>query len=255
VIATLAALTAMNVMAKPSTKAILAESWQKTLVVGHRGAADYEKENTLPAFEAGISAKASAVECDVHLSSDREMVVMHDATLDRTTSLKGRIDATPWATMKAAGIPSLAELTKVTKDRAVLVVEIKDGEGIEPMVVDHLRSEKLVDQSIIFSFHDDRLAKVEALAPELASVWLLSGAEVARGKEAVFSNLEKIHADGVGFDYHSVTPEFVAEAHRRKLPVFVWTVPPGPEVERLKAMKVNFIITNSPRHVREQLSG
>ena len=237
----------------PSTKAILAESWHRTLVVGHRGAADYEKENTVPAFEAGIAAGADAVECDVHLSADEEIVVMHDTTLDRTTSLKGEIAKTPWETMRAAGVPSLADLTKVTKDRAVLVVEVKAGQGIEPKVVDHVRARGMVDQSIVFSFNDESVEKVESLAPEFTSVWLLSAKEVAKGTEAVFANLARIHADGVGFDYKTVTPAFVAEAHRRRLPVFVWTVPPGPEVERLKAMKVNFIITNSPREVRALL--
>lgn len=246
-------LAATLFFVKPSTKAILAASWKRTLVVGHRGAAAYKPENTLPAFEEGIACKAEAVECDVHLSQDREMVIMHDATLDRTTNLTGKIAETPWATMKAAGIPSLADLTKVTKDRTVLVVEIKDGEGIEPMVVDHLRKEGMIDQSIVFSFYDDRIAKVEALAPEFTSVWLLSGAEVKKGIPAVLDRLKAIHADGVGFDYHQVTPEFVEAAHAARLPVFVWTVPPGPEVDRLKGLGVNFIITNHPRDVRTQL--
>lgn len=244
-------LAAMTML--PSTKAILSESWRRTLVVGHRGAADYAKENTLPAFEAGIAAKADAVECDVHLSADGEIVVMHDTTLDRTTSLKGEIAKTPWATMRVAGVPSLADLTKVTKDRTVLVVEVKAGQGIEPKVVDHLRTQGMVDQTIVFSFNDESVEKVEALAPEFSTVWLLSAKEVEKGADAVFANLARIHADGVGFDYKAVTPAFVAEAHRRKLPVFVWTVPAGPEVERLKAMKVNFIITNGPREVRAQL--
>lgn len=239
--------------AKPSTQAILAESWKRTLVVGHRGAAAYKPENTLPAFEEGIACEASAVECDVHLSQDREMVVMHDATLDRTTSLKGKIAETPWATMKVAGIPSLADLTKVTKNRTVLVVEIKDGAGIEPMVVDHLRREKMVDQSIIFSFHDDRLGKVEALAPEFFSVWLVGAKVDPAHLEPTFEKLSACKADGIGVDYKNCPPELVAEAHRRKIPVFVWTVPPGPEVDRLKGLGVNFIITNHPRDVRKQL--
>ncbi|RYG24062.1 hypothetical protein EON82_12045 [bacterium] len=246
-------LLATLLFVKPSTKAILEESWKRTLVVGHRGAAAYKPENTFAAFEEGIASKAEAVECDVHLSADREIVVMHDATLDRTTTLKGKVAETPYAAMKAVGVPSLAELTKVTKDRSVLVVEIKEGEGIEPMVVDHLRKEKVEDQSIVFSFHDDRIAKIKEIAPELTSVWLLSLGQVLKGKTAVFEHLKAIGADGVGFDYRTVTAKRVEEAHRRKLPVFVWTVPPGPQVDRLKAMGVNFIITNHPRDVRAQL--
>ena len=238
----------------PSTKSILAQSWTRTLVVGHRGAAAVAPENTLPAFEAGIASGADAVECDIHLSRDGEMVVMHDATLDRTTPLKGRVADTPWATMRDAGVPSLADLTKVTKGRVVLVVEVKAGQGVEPLMVDHLRKEGMVDQSIVFSFNEASVEKVEAIAPEFTTVWLLSKGEVEKGMDAVFGNLARLHADGVGFDYRQVTPEWVAEAHRRKLPVFVWTVPPGEEVARLKGMGVNFIITNSPKDVREALA-
>ncbi len=240
---------------KPSTQATLARSWDSTLVVGHRGAAAYQPENTIPAFEAGIASGADAVECDVHLSQDREMVVMHDPTLDRTTPLKGRIAETPWATMKAAGVPSLPELTRTTKDRTILVVEIKEGEGIEPMVVDHLRKERLEDQSIVFSFHDERLAKVEALAPELTSVWLVGKKVDPANLAPVFDRLREIKGDGLGVDYRNCPPELAAEARRRKIPLFVWTVPPGPEVDRLKALRVNAIITNHPRDVCKQLKG
>jgi glycerophosphoryl diester phosphodiesterase len=238
---------------KPSTRAIIEESWDRTLVVGHRGAAAYQPENTLPAFEEGIASEADAVECDVHLSADGEVVVIHDSTLERTTSLKGKVAETTFATMKPTGIPSLAELTTLTKDRTVLVIEIKGGEKVESMVVDHIRRERMGDQTMLFSFHCDRLAKVEAIAPELTSVWLLSAEDTAKGMPAVFNRLAEIHANGVGFDYRVVTDRWVEEAHRRKLPVFVWTVPPGPEVDRLNEMGVNFIITNHPRDVRAQL--
>ena len=122
------ALAALSTAApKPSTADIVQRSWDETLVVGHRGAAAYKPENTLPSFEEAISSGAVATECDVHLSQDRQMAVMHDKTLDRTTSLKGAVKDTPMAAMSAAGVPTLQELAKLTKDRIVLVVEIKRG--------------------------------------------------------------------------------------------------------------------------------
>jgi glycerophosphoryl diester phosphodiesterase len=249
-IALLASL-AMIEPPKPSTTATIAQSWKQTLVVGHRGAAAYKPENTLSAFEEGIACNVAAVECDVHLSQDGEMVIMHDKTLDRTTSLKGKVSETLWATMKSAGIPSLADLTKVTKDRVVLVVEIKDGVGVERKVVNHLNDEKMKDQSIIFSFGADYIKATEQYDPGHFSVWLIGLKPVSN--EAALDQAARIGANGVGISYKNVTPEFVRAAHDRKLPVFVWTVPPGEEVDRLKAMKVNFIITDHPRDVRTQL--
>jgi glycerophosphoryl diester phosphodiesterase len=244
---------AMMAPAKPSTKAIIAQSWKETLVVGHRGAAAYKPENTLPAFEEAISCKVSATECDIHLSQDGEMVVMHDKTLDRTTSLKGEVAKTPWPTMKEAGIPSLSDLTKVTKDRVVLVVEIKHGEGIEKKMLDHLNRENLLDQSIVFSFGEDHIRETERLDSRYFSVWLVGKALKPEDYAATLDRAKELGSDGVGFQYRNVTPELVKAVQDRKIPIFVWTVPPGPEVDRLKALKVNFIITDHPRDVRAQL--
>ncbi len=244
---------AMMASAKPSTQSIVAESWKKTLVIGHRGAAAYKPENTLPSFEEAIACKAVATECDIHLSQDGEMVVMHDKTLDRTTGLKGEVAKTPWATMKAAGIPNLADLVKVTKDRIVLVVEVKGGEGIEKPMLDLLNREKMLDQSIIFSFGEKHIQETEKLDSRYFSVWLVGKRLTPADYIPTLDRAKELGSNGVGFHFSNVTPELVKAAHERKVPVFVWTVPPGPEVDRLKSLKVNFIITDHPRDVRAQL--
>lgn len=238
---------------KISTQDIVARSWKKTGVVGHRGAAAYEPENTLPAFEKGIECKADAVECDVHTSRDGDLVVMHDSTLDRTTKLKGPVKDVSTATLREAGIPFLPDLTALTKDRVVLIVEIKDGDDVDRKVVDHLKERKMVEQTIVFSFGDQHVANVKKLNPEQFGVWLVGQKIDPANMTPVFDKLKEIKADALGVDYHNCPAELVEEAHRRHLPIFVWTVPPGAEVDRLKALKVNFIITNHPRDVRSQL--
>lgn len=252
---TLCILGAIAMMAseKPSTKAIIAESWNRTLVIGHRGAAAYKPENTLPSFAEAIASKAVATECDVHLSQDGEIVVMHDKTLDRTTTLKGEVAKTPWETMRAAGIPNLADLVKVTKDRIVLVVEVKAGQGIEKPMIDLLNRENLLDQSIIFSFGEDHVKRTEQLDSRYFSVWLVGKKLTPDDYLPTLDRAKELGADGIGFQFLNVTPELVKAAHDRKIPVFVWTVPPGPQVDRLKSLKVNFIITDHPRDVIKQL--
>ncbi|MGV3617773.1 MAG: glycerophosphodiester phosphodiesterase [Fimbriimonas sp.] len=245
------ALAALGTAApKPSTADIVRRSWDQTLVVGHRGAAAYKPENTLPSFEEAIACEAVATECDVHLSQDRQMAVMHDKTLDRTTGVKGAVKDTPMAAMSAAGVPTLQELTKLTKDRIVLVVEIKDGDGIEQMVVDHLKEQRMVDQTICFSFGSERVARVKAANPEQFGVWLVADPS---DPAKVFDTLKTIKADAFGVGYKTLTPELARMARERKIPLFVWTVPPGPEVQKLKDLRVNFIITDHPRDVKKQL--
>src|SRR4029077_3048407 len=65
-------------------------------VVGHRGAAGIAPENTLPSFEAAWAAGVAWVETDARLTSDGVPVIMHDATLDRTTTGQGPLSAVTW---------------------------------------------------------------------------------------------------------------------------------------------------------------
>lgn len=241
-------------MAKPSAQSIIKQSWKQTLVVGHRGAAAYQPENTLESFREAIRCQAVAVECDVHTDKDGELVVIHDSTLDRTTTLKGKVAETATSTLKAAGVPFLEDYTKVTKDKIVSVIEIKGGVDVEAKTVAHLRKEQMLDQSIIFSFNSEVIKKVKDLAPSLYSVWLVGAPGKPREYgNTVFKTVDEIKADAIGVGHPNATLELVLESHAKKKPIFVWTVPPGPEVDRLKALKVNFIITNHPRDVKAQL--
>jgi glycerophosphoryl diester phosphodiesterase len=212
-------------------------------------------ENTLDSFRRAIADGAAATECDVHVSQDGEVVVMHDSTLDRTTSLKGPVSATEWSAMKGAGVPSLSDLTDLTKDRIVLVVEIKAGKDVERKVTEHLKEKRLVEQSMVFSFKESIVQKVKELNPRQYGVWLVAATQSPESLAATFAKAREIGADAIGVQYRNCSPELVREAHARKVPLFVWTVPPGPEVERLRASRVNFIITDHPGDVIKQLRG
>ncbi len=59
------------------------------IVIGHRGACYFEPENTLRSFKKALQLKCKYIECDVRLSEDNQVVIMHDETLDRTTNGKG----------------------------------------------------------------------------------------------------------------------------------------------------------------------
>jgi len=237
-----------------SAKDILLRSWSQTLVVGHRGAAAHAPENTLAGFRLAIASGAVATECDVHLDAEGNLAVIHDNTVDRTTTGKGRVKEMTSGELRALGVPTLADLTAVTIDRIVLVVEIKDGEDAPRKVVEHIRSQGMTDQTIVFSFHAKFVEATKTLDPKQTAIWLVSGKPTGEKLAEVLAQAQAIRADGLGFSYQGVTEEAIVAAHNRKLPVFVWTVPPGPEVERLKGLKANFIITDHPKEVVEQLA-
>jgi glycerophosphoryl diester phosphodiesterase len=189
------------------------------------------------------------------MSKDGEPVIMHDYTLDRTTSLKGHVKETPWSAMKAAGVPHLADYTRTTKDRIISVIEIKGGDGVAKAVVDHVVRENMLDQTIVFSFNDKIVEEVKTLNPSVFAVWLIGAKQTPEAFPTTKATFERTKANALGVGYTNCTAEFVASVHALKAPLFVWTVPPGPQVDRLKRLKVNFIITDHPGDVRKQLAG
>src|SRR5918911_2208376 len=101
-------------------------------LVGHRGAAGLAPENTIKAFKKGLEVGADTVECDIQLSKDEELVVIHDHTLNRTTNKKGRVKDYTLEELKQldAGegeqIPTLSEVVDlVLQNHKGLAVEIK----------------------------------------------------------------------------------------------------------------------------------
>src|SRR3712207_1869075 len=120
-------------------------------VIGHRGAAGYAPENTMVSFERALALRADAIELDVHPTKDGSLVVIHDPTLDRTTSGHGPVvehtlaeiralDAGSWfhPSFKDERVPTLDEVLDWARRRTPVVIEIKQGPvfypGVEELV-------------------------------------------------------------------------------------------------------------------------
>ncbi len=159
-------------------------SLSRPSAIAHRGGAKLRPENTLAAFEHAVSLGVDACECDVHLSADGEVVVIHDATLDRTTNARGsveRMTARELAQVDAAhafgadagfpfrdrgvGVPRLADL--LDRFRSVpWIVEVKGGRPeVAARVVALIRDLGAFDRVVIGAFSQDVLNAVRRLAP------------------------------------------------------------------------------------------
>src|SRR5690554_5973778 len=132
-------------------------SKSELIVIGHRGCAAEAPENTLASFSLALQQKCDAIELDIQLSADNDIVVCHDRTIDRTTDRRGPVrqlttaelkqaDAGKWFDVKYAGerIPLLEEVLDLVPPSVELNIEIKnscDGE-IEPRLVDLLKRKR-----------------------------------------------------------------------------------------------------------------
>lgn len=153
-------------------------------IVAHRGASGVAPENTFPAIDLALEAGAGYIEIDVHLTSDKQVVVIHDNTVDRTTEGEGKIseltleeitklEAGSWfdERFEGARIPLLEEVIERVNGKSKLLIEIKKKkgqyEGIEDEVIGLIRKHDAVEWCEVQSFNDDVLEIIHKKAPEI----------------------------------------------------------------------------------------
>ncbi|MDF9797792.1 glycerophosphoryl diester phosphodiesterase [Catalinimonas alkaloidigena] len=145
----------------------------------HRGAMDTHPENTLPAFQAAIDAGAHMIEFDVWLTSDGQMVVIHDATVDRTTDGSGKVanlsleeikklDAGSWKAPEFSGvrIPTLEETLSILPYNIWLNIHIK-AEGKLPLMIAKTIKEKNRMHQSFLACSESAASAVKEVYPEM----------------------------------------------------------------------------------------
>ncbi|MCL6620911.1 MAG: hypothetical protein K6T55_02315 [Syntrophobacterales bacterium] len=220
-------------------------------IMGHRGAAGLEPENTLLSIRRALELGVTAVEVDVHLSRDGRLVVIHDDTVDRTTNGRGRVRDLTFAELrrldagKGERLPSLEEVADLVAHRAHLVVEVKAPEA-GPVLTDFIRGAGLFERVHAISFWHPVVKAMKEEEPRLRTGVLLVGCPADPAGLA-----RAARADALVLHYAYITPELVAQAHAAQLLVFVWNID---DIETLKpylALDLDGIGTNRPDVVVE----
>jgi len=233
----------------------------------------------MAAFDAGLAAGADGLELDVRLSSDGVPVVIHDATLDRTTSGTGpvsahtaaalaRLDAAcrfqgdgdfPWRG-RGVGVPSLAEVLRRHRDCRV-IVEMKGNEpALGSAVARVLRDADALDRVCAAGFGADAMRAFRRALPEAATSAHREEVRLALCRSWVRWPLRDLPYGGYQVPERAgrlrvVSPAFVRGAHAAGLQVHVWTVNDAGDVRRLLDWGVDALITDRPGDVRDIVSG
>jgi glycerophosphoryl diester phosphodiesterase len=223
-------------------------------LMAHRGNSALAPENTLAAFAKALESRAESCELDVHLSADGEVIVMHDAAVDRTTNGTGEIsqttlrqlkalDAGSWFGPEFAGepVPTLAEVVALVGNKIRLNVEIKSSADPESSlkVVNILRDGGILDQSMISSFGLQALVETRKHWPQ-GTLALITG----RGTDlqlAIDNGMQWFN-----LYYHEATPALLQTAHEAGLKVMIWTMDDPALWEHYAQMGVDGICTNAP---------
>ncbi|WP_158603923.1 glycerophosphodiester phosphodiesterase [Cryobacterium tepidiphilum] len=241
-----------------SASAVLRPPGESTVVVAHRGGLP-GPENTLPAFEQALLTRAAFVETDVRLTRDQVPVLIHDATLDRTTDGHGPVaehtfselrtlDAGAWHDPRYAGsrIPTLDELLALLAPTDMnALLELKGTWSIEQasLLVDLVHHHGLTDQVVLQSFDAATLHALAQCAPHLPRFLL--------AEELDGDPVEAVRASGcVGFgttpELLAAHPQALAALHEADFVVFCFTVNSREVADLLRAAGVDGIITDTP---------
>jgi glycerophosphoryl diester phosphodiesterase len=238
-------------------------------IFAHRGASAYAPENTLAAFELAVLQKADAIELDVKLSSDGQVVVIHDQTVDRTTDARGWVKDMPLAALKEldAGshfdvaykgetIPTLSQVLETVGRKIFINIELTNysspSDALPERVADLINHHGLANNILFSSFHPVVLRRINKLLPAVPIGYLahhgFSGI-VARGWFGkVIVNYQAFHPE-----LRDASQELVYRMHQTGHRVHVYTVNQVKDMFRLFSYGVDGIFSDDPIRARETL--
>jgi glycerophosphoryl diester phosphodiesterase len=238
------------------------ESLPRPIIFAHRGACAHAPENTLAAFELALAQQADAIELDVKLSADGQVIVHHDATVDRTTNGHGALKDMSLDELKAldAGssfseafkgekIPTLDEVFETVGKRTFINVELTNYTTPRDELVETVcmlvKKHKLQKRILFSSFFASNLSKARSYLPDvpcgllafngLLGIW-------ARSFGFAFGKFEALHPA-----LKDMTQQQVARVHRLNRRVHVWTVNDERDMRRLFGWGVDGIFTDDPQ--------
>ena len=215
------------------------------LKIGHRGAKGYADENTLASFQKAVDLHCDGIELDVHLSLDDEIMVIHDAAIDRTTNGIGFVKDKKASELKRFGIPTLEDVFLLINKKCFINIEIKEPKATFKVValVQKFVSEKQwnYNQILISSFDWEVLNQVSILNSNL-----LIGVLTDSDLEKTLSFAQKINAYSIHPFHQLLAKEKVTLWQQNGFLVFPWTVNDPDEIALLKSFNVDGIISDFP---------
>jgi glycerophosphoryl diester phosphodiesterase len=220
-------------------------------VFAHRGGAALAPENTMAAFDNGVALGADGVELDVHLSKDGVVVVHHDSTLDRMTSLRGPVNERRADELSRAGVPALEEVLRRYPSVRVIVELKVNARLLASAFVDVVRRAGAVDRVAAGSFGLRVLREVRRLEPAIATSAAREEVRWALYRSWVGWPVARVPYGGyqvpeIAGRTRVVSPRFVRCAHAAGLAVQVWTVDTETDARRLLDWGVDALITDRP---------
>ena len=251
-----------------ATLATVMAAGPATLVAAHRGGAALWPENSLLAFRSALALGVDALELDLHLTADGEVVVLHDPSLDRTSTGTGAVRDLKLADLAAVRlktregavtaerVPTFAQvLDLVAPTSAELLPEIKVDtnrqrySGIEEKVLALIRARGLRSRTTIQAFQVETIRRLRELEPKARTMLLVARGDVerdrARPAEAV-RRARDLGATDLGMNHRLIDADVMAAARADGVRVSAWTVNDEADIRRMIDLGVDVVMSDRP---------
>lgn len=212
----------------------------------------------MAAFELALQEPAiTYIELDVHLTADGVPVVIHDHTLNRTTTGTGpvgamtfealqQLDAGSWYSPDFAGerVPSLEEVLQLCKGKKRLAVELKTmgeyGKGVEEKVISLIQQYGMQDEIVLSSFDHDSMKLAHEIDPSITTGLIVFGKPTL-----LVEQLAHTGATSVSLHHAFLTPELLEQMNEAGIDIGVWTVDEPEMLQRIVSRYPDLRITTN----------
>lgn len=227
-------------------------SYEGTIVIAHRGGSELFFENTLTAFRMAQDLGVDAIECDVHLSKDKHLVVIHDPDLKRISGIDQRVSDLTFEEISQIDLKNgehVPSLEQVLREIDVpIVVELKSPETMSALLDLFDRSPQLIEKCVVISFFHEALLLLKARYPSIVTGALLAGFPVDP-----VSVVKSCKADIISLYHEGITKDYVDRCHKGGVKVSVWAPSSEKEIDAVIKAGVDAIGSDRPDLVLQAL--
>jgi len=242
---------------------VLDKFFQNTAITAHRGGANFVPENTLEAVEYAVNVSSDFVEIDVQPTKDGRIILLHDLDLKRTTGFSGKAYKLKYEDIRSLDpsyyykgeyqnlyIPTLEDVLDLYKDKIKFNIEIKYDKKFDKKFVDdivnYLTENHLENRCVISCMNYGYIKRVKELNPKIKTGYIL---------RVVFGNIRDMEdVDFLSLSHRYLNINTVNMIQYYGKEVHVWTVNTKSDINRVKAMGVDNLITDNPILCRELIS-
>jgi glycerophosphoryl diester phosphodiesterase len=231
---------------------LLLNSQESILNIGHRGAKGHIAENTIASIHKAIDLGADGIEIDVFLCKSGEIVLFHDKTLEKLTNGDGNIEDKNLEELRklkvlnsSYSIPTLEEVLKSIDKDVFLNIELKGrntAQGSLDLIRKYIRKNKIELNNILFSsFNWEELKDLRSLSDKVQLALITEEDPLLAIDFAI-----QLNAVAINPNYKDLNKKNISKINEKGLKIYTWTVNSKIQIDRLKALNVNGIITDYP---------